>query len=100
MIEPKAYMRKWAADGVIPAKEKKPSGHMAWPKRFKLLPVTAGRCLDDDVPLYAEPPPDQTVLLAALRALRITVYNVVPDRDIAPIIERLDAVSALVKGEE
>lgn len=52
-----AWMRRWAFDGEEPRKEKKDNGRLAWPAKFKLLPVTNSRLLDDDVPLYTNPKP-------------------------------------------
>lgn len=51
--KPIAWMRKWAFDGEEPHKEKRENGRMAWPAKYKLLPVTQNKCLDDDVPLVA-----------------------------------------------
>lgn len=52
----KAYMRKWAFDGIKPYKELNKNGRMAWPMMFKLMSVTEHQCLSDDVPLYSELP--------------------------------------------
>lgn len=49
---PKAWMRKWYADGEIPAKVKG-----VWPKKFKFKSVTDGKIFPDDQPLYAAPQP-------------------------------------------
>jgi hypothetical protein len=49
---PVGYMRKWAFDGETPVKERKENGRMAWPYRFKLLPITEINALPDDLPLY------------------------------------------------
>lgn len=46
-----AWIRKWAYDGETPAKEKNESGRMAWPFKFKLVPVSERQCLKDDEPL-------------------------------------------------
>jgi hypothetical protein len=54
--EPVAYIRKWAFEKEKPVKERKENGRLAWPFKFKLLPVTKNQCLPDDVPLYATPP--------------------------------------------
>lgn len=53
--EPVAWMRKWAFDGEKPAKQRNENGRMAWPAKFKVLPITQGYCFNDDVPLYAAP---------------------------------------------
>lgn len=45
---PKAWMRKWYADGEVPAKVKG-----AWPKKFKFKSVTDGNIFPDDQPLYS-----------------------------------------------
>jgi hypothetical protein len=54
-----AWMRRWAYDNEKPAKQINANGRMAWPAKFKLLPVTKIRCQPDDVPLYATPNPTQ-----------------------------------------
>lgn len=46
--EPIAYMRRWAFDGDEGTRGNRPRG-------WKLKEVTPGRCLPDDVPLYARP---------------------------------------------
>ena len=51
--KPIAWMRKWAFDGEDPHKEKRENGRLAWRAKYKLLPVTQNKCLDDDVPLVA-----------------------------------------------
>ena len=53
--EPVAWMRKWAFDGEKPCKEKNANGRMAWPIRFKVLPVTRDKHFHDDVALYTAP---------------------------------------------
>jgi len=55
VAQPVAWMRKWAYDNEKMSKERNENGRMAWPTKFKLLPVTQGQCLRDDVPLYAAP---------------------------------------------
>jgi hypothetical protein len=50
-----AWARKWYVDGETPAKERNSNGRMAWPTKFKLLPVTVGKCLADDVHLIIQP---------------------------------------------
>lgn len=50
--KPSGYLRKWAFDGETPVKERKENGRMAWPDRFKLLPVTEIKLMQDDLPLY------------------------------------------------
>ena len=52
--EPVAWERKWSVDGEVPKKERRENGRMAWPFKFKLMPVTKHKCLPDDVPLYRE----------------------------------------------
>lgn len=52
-VRPVAWMRRWAFNGEAPKKERKENGRMAWPFKFKLLPVTEGKLLPDDVPLWA-----------------------------------------------
>lgn len=51
---PVAWMRAWASRGEVPHKERKENGRMAWPLRFKLLAITEGKILPDDVPLYTQ----------------------------------------------
>jgi len=55
--KPIAWARQWFIDGIKPAKERNANGRLAWPVRFKFLPVTAGQCLPDDVPLFAQDAP-------------------------------------------
>ena len=55
--EPAAWMRKWAFDGEKPYKEKNANGRMAWPIRFKVLPVTKGKHFADDVALFTNTAP-------------------------------------------
>jgi hypothetical protein len=45
-------MRRWAYDGETPQKVRDVDGHMKWPGKFKLKPITIVKCLPDDVPLY------------------------------------------------
>lgn len=52
---PRAWERKWSADGETPAKVKTDTGRWVWPLKFKLLPVTNEQCLKDDVPLFPAP---------------------------------------------
>lgn len=49
---PRAWMRRWAFDLKTPQKERNGNGRMAWPMKYKFLPVTTNKVLDDDVPLY------------------------------------------------
>jgi hypothetical protein len=49
---PIAWARRWHADGLEPQKERNANGRMAWPAKFKLYPVTHGKCCADDVALY------------------------------------------------
>ena len=51
--EPVAWMRKWAADGITPEKVRNENGRMAWPFKYKLVPVSESKCLPDDVALFA-----------------------------------------------
>jgi len=51
--EPIAWARRWHVDGIKPVKERNENGRMAWPIKFKYLPVTQTRCFSDDVPLFA-----------------------------------------------
>jgi hypothetical protein len=51
--KPRAWMRRWAFDGVKPGKERNDKGRLVWPARFKFLPVTINQIFPDDVPLYA-----------------------------------------------
>lgn len=51
---PKAWMRKWAFDGVKPAKVKGDNGRWRWPIEMKYQPVTTVHIFDDDVPLFAQ----------------------------------------------
>jgi hypothetical protein len=59
-----AHMRRWEYDGIEPTKERNANGRMAWPVRFKILPVTssirsanrkANGIFADDVELIARP---------------------------------------------
>ena len=50
-----AYIRKWAFDGEEPKKEKRENGRLAWPFKFKLIPVSQSRLLKDDIPLSVKP---------------------------------------------
>lgn len=50
--EPVAFARKWHIDGEVPRKEKQENGRLAWPFKFKLMPITIGKCLADDAPLF------------------------------------------------
>ena len=49
--KPVAWMRKWAADGETPVKERNAKGRMVWADKFKFLPVTEKKLFADDVPL-------------------------------------------------
>ena len=51
--KPVAWMRKWAFDGEEPHKEKRENGRVAWPVKYKMLPVTQNKCFDDDIPLVS-----------------------------------------------
>jgi hypothetical protein len=55
--KPVAWARKWHIDGEAEYKSMGQSGRMKLDNKFKFLPVTKGKCLADDVPLYAEPVP-------------------------------------------
>lgn len=50
-----AYIRKWAFDGEEPKKEKRENGRLAWPFKFKLIPVSQSMLLKDDIPLIVKP---------------------------------------------
>lgn len=63
-MKPVAWARAWFLRGETPTKERTAAGRMAWPKRFKFLPVSGGKVADDDVPLV----PAEFALVAA-RAL-------------------------------
>lgn len=52
-MKPIAWARRWHVDGEKPAKVRNESNRLVWPLKFKFLPVSAGQCLPDDVPLYA-----------------------------------------------
>lgn len=56
-VKPVAWMRKWAFDGEKQKKERNQNGRLAWPLRFKFLPVTESQLCRDDVPLCAMPQP-------------------------------------------
>lgn len=47
------WMRRWKYDGEEPKKEKNKNGKLAWPLKFKFLPVTDLRIFEDDIPLVA-----------------------------------------------
>lgn len=53
-MSPFAWARAWHVRGETPKKERNANGRMAWPARFKLLPVTRGKLQDDDVALVIE----------------------------------------------
>jgi hypothetical protein len=57
--EPVAWARKWYLDGEIPQKEKNERGRMAWPYKFKFLPVSCHKCCEDDISLYTKPEPSR-----------------------------------------
>lgn len=50
-----AWARRWHIDKepAVPVLNPE-TGRMKLPGKFKILPVTAGRCFPDDVPLYAK----------------------------------------------
>lgn len=56
MVRPRAWMRRWYFDGETPHKERNEKGRIAWPVKFKWLPVTPNKIMEDDVPLYANSP--------------------------------------------
>lgn len=56
VLKPKAWMRKWAFDGEVPRKVLNSNKRMAWPGKFRLLPITENKCLPDDVPLFGPAP--------------------------------------------
>jgi hypothetical protein len=51
--EPIAWARKWHVDGEKPEKRRNENGRLAWPQKFKFLPVTQHKIFPDDVPLVA-----------------------------------------------
>lgn len=67
--EPVAWIRRWAANRETPQKELNENGRMAWPFRFKLLPVSAGKLLSDDLPLVIATT-DTTALQSAIAKAR------------------------------
>lgn len=52
-VRPRAWMRRWYFDGETPHKERNENGRIAWPTKFKFMPVTPHKVMADDVPLYA-----------------------------------------------
>ena len=68
--EPVAWARRWHSDGEKPVKVKNENGRWAWPQQFKFLPITLGKCLPDDVPLYAAPPAQREALTQEMARLR------------------------------
>lgn len=50
--KPVAWARRWYVNGEEPRKEKQANGRLAWPIRFKFLPISEGQCMKDDAPLY------------------------------------------------
>lgn len=59
--KPVAWMRKWAFDGEKEYKEVNPrTGRMALARKFLYIPVSIGKCLPDDIPLYAGEPEKET----------------------------------------
>jgi hypothetical protein len=50
---PRAWQRKWFADGEEPKKERNANGRLVLPSRFKFRPLTEIVVFKDDVPLYA-----------------------------------------------
>lgn len=62
--KPLGWMRRWAFDGETPKKERNANGRMAWPFKYKLLPVSEHKCLEDDIALYAQPPRSGEVALS------------------------------------
>lgn len=88
-----AWQRKWDADGEIPVKEKNGNGRMAWPLRFKFLPVTRGKCAKDDLPLV----PAST--LAAAQALNAELVARVEglERDAAKLRGIVGAAAQLLR---
>ena len=51
--EPEGYIRKWAYDKEVPSKEKNLRGRLAWPNKFKFLPITQHQCAKDDIALFS-----------------------------------------------
>lgn len=45
------WIRLWAFNKEKPKKEKNERGRLAWPTKFKFLPVTQGQCARDDLAL-------------------------------------------------
>lgn len=50
--QPEWWIREWAHNGETPKKEKNENGRLAWPWKFKLLPVTQKQTLPSDLALY------------------------------------------------
>jgi hypothetical protein len=50
--KPVAWMRKWYFDQETPTKIKNEKGRWVWPAKYKFVPVSANKCLPDDIPLF------------------------------------------------
>jgi hypothetical protein len=50
--KPVAWMRKWYFDQETPTKVKNEKGRWVWPAKYKFVPVSANKCLPDDIPLF------------------------------------------------
>ena len=56
--KPRAWMRRWAYDGEVPAKVRNANNRLVWPHKFTFHEVTAAKLFADDVPLFG--PPEET----------------------------------------
>lgn len=79
---PVAWARKWYIDGEQPAKERKENGRLAWPTKFKLLPLTPNKLCKDDValgPIVAPPAQQESKDAQRYRVLRDPAYQMLED---------------------
>ena len=73
--QPVAWMRRWAFEGVAPRKVRNENGRMAWPFKFKLLPLSERKLLEDDVALYAAPIAQTAPLVVPDECPHIIVFD-------------------------